>query len=95
MSNPPLLTYCKCQPKAASSGCCGGDKENKENMVLDGNNKLGLEDEEEEEEEDRINNEYVLKDEESEVRTFPLTLYGHNFFLLFYFFYSFSHSILF
>ena len=52
------------------SSCCQ-EKENKENMdgniILDGNNKLGLEgeeDEEEEEEEDRINNEYVLYDEE-------------------------------
>ena len=52
------------------SSCCQ-EKENKENkdgnIILDGNNKLGLEgeeDEEEEEEEDRINNEYVLYDEE-------------------------------
>jgi hypothetical protein len=36
-------------------------------MVLDGNNKLGLEDEDEEEEEDRINNEYVQQDEDEEV----------------------------
>ena len=62
---------------AKVESCCGGNKENIENkngnVVLDGNNKLGLEDDDnneigndddDEEEEDRINNEYVLYDED-------------------------------
>ena len=57
------------QVNKVENSCCQ-EKENKENkdgnIILDGNNKLGLEgdEDEEEEEEDRINNEYVLYDEE-------------------------------
>lgn len=35
-------------------------------IVLDGNNKLGLDAEDDEEEEDRINNEYVQQDEDED-----------------------------
>jgi hypothetical protein len=54
-----------------STGCCSSNgvqnKENIENIiVLDGNNKLGLDAEDDEEEEDRINNEYVQQDEDED-----------------------------
>ena len=81
--------------KEASSSCCGGNKENKDknesNIVLDGNNKLGLEgdedeeiEEEEEEEEDKINNEYVLYDEASDGEYGEEAEGGENYFHTFY-----------
>ena len=67
-----LHCFEKQKSKRESTGCCNSNtaqnKENIEkNIILDGNNKLGLEGEEdEEEEEDRINNEYVQQDEEED-----------------------------